>query len=130
MLQADLSLRLQELTVDGVRQFLQASLPPESKPDGLVEETWSATRGNPFLLREVASTLKHRQAGLQGQTFPADTAPDKVARSIMLRISTLGADAAALARAVSVLGTSTSLTIAAQVAGLSPQRQPSPPLNG
>lgn len=121
MLQADLSLRLQELTVDGVRQFLQASLPPESKPDGLVEETWSATRGNPFLLREVASTLKHRQAGLQGQTFPADTAPDKVARSIMLRISTLGADAAALARAVSVLGTSTSLTIAAQVAGLSPE---------
>ncbi len=35
MLQADLSLRLQELSVGGVRQFLKASLPPESKPEGL-----------------------------------------------------------------------------------------------
>lgn len=119
MLQADLSLRLQELTVDGVRQFLQASLPPESKPEGLVEETWSATRGNPFLLREVASTLKTPEAGLRGGSLPVDTAPDKVARSVMLRISALGADAVALARAVSVLGASTSLAVAAQVAGLS-----------
>ncbi|MGF4046398.1 AAA family ATPase [Paenarthrobacter nitroguajacolicus] len=69
MLQADLSLRLQELTVDGVRQFLQASLPPESKPEGLVEETWSDTRGNPFLLREVASTLEHRQAAFKVKLF-------------------------------------------------------------
>ena len=119
MLQADLSLRLQELTVDGVRQFLQASLPPESQPAGsLIEETWSATRGNLFLLREVASTLKTRQAGLRSESVPVDTAPDKVARSVMLRISALGADAVALARAVSVLGTSTSLAVAAQVAGL------------
>lgn len=117
ILQADLSLTLQGLTVEGVRELLSAEFPPSTNVDRIARDTWSATRGNPFLVREVASAVRN------GERFGDDpshiaSAPESVARSTMLRISAVGEHAVAVARAVAVLGGSATLTAAAHVAGL------------
>lgn len=110
-LQAAHTLQPAELSRDAVKQFLGAVLPDAEENDALVDESWSATRGNPFLLRELTNSLNSRTAISASSPYGAvpDTAPESVTRSVMLRIARLGNDALALARAVAVLGTSTSL---------------------
>ncbi len=120
LLQADRSLRPAELTVAGVRKLFMTVLPDVAENATVVAESWTATGGNPFLLNQLATAMsagagegKHDLAGRV-----ADTAPESVGRSVMLRLSRLGEDAVDVARAVSVLGTSTSLIAAAELAGL------------
>ncbi|UZG60014.1 helix-turn-helix transcriptional regulator [Rhodococcus opacus] len=119
-LQASHTLQPTELSRDGVKKLLHTLLPDAGENDALVEESWTATRGNPFLLRELATAMISRSA--VGTADPSgvvpDTAPESVTRSVMLRIARLGDDALALTRAVTVLGTSTSLTTAAELGGL------------
>lgn len=118
VLQADLSLTLQGLSADGVREFLTAVFPPSTDVDRLARDTWSATRGNPFLVREVASASRNGER--LGDDHPdIAAAPASVARSTMLRVSALGEHAVALARAVAVLGGCATLPASAHVAGLS-----------
>ena len=65
-----------------------------------------ATGGNPLLLEELIRTLAAEQlAPLAGSVDVLERlAPDAVARSVKLRLARLPAEAAALARAVAVLG--------------------------
>ncbi|TQC42581.1 hypothetical protein EEB14_48125 [Rhodococcus sp. WS4] len=119
-LQASHTLQPTELSRDGVKKLLHTLLPDAGENDALVEESWTATRGNPFLLRELATAMDSRSAVGAADPYGAvpDTAPEAVTRSVMLRIARLGDHALALTRAVTVLGASTSLTTAAELGGL------------
>ncbi|WP_342659990.1 hypothetical protein Rruber_04259 [Rhodococcus ruber] len=119
-LQASQTLHPAELSRDAVKQLLHTLLPEAGENEALIEESWTATRGNPFLLRELATAMDSRSAVGAADPYGAvpDTAPESVTRSVMLRIARLGDDALALARAVAVLGTSTSLITAAELGGL------------
>ena len=115
MLQAGSTLRPAELSIAATKELFATLLPAAAGNVTVVEESWTATHGNPFLLGELASVLSSRSvADLShaGVHIP-DAAPESVARSVVLRLAGLGDDVAALARAVAVLGTSTSLTTAA-----------------
>ncbi|MDV6285054.1 helix-turn-helix transcriptional regulator [Rhodococcus jostii] len=119
-LQASHTLQPAELSRDAVKELLHTLLPDADDNDALIDESWAATRGNPFLLRELATAMDSRSAVGAANPYGAvpDTAPESVTRSVMLRIARLGDDALALARAVAVLGTSTSLVTAAELSGL------------
>ncbi|WP_198654597.1 ATP-binding protein [Nocardia aurea] len=120
LMQADHNLRPKELSADGAKRLFTALLPDAPGDGDLAEDSWTATRGNPFLLGQVVSALA-AQVGESRQDLTrriSDLAPESVARSVMLRLGGLGGDAVTLARAVSVLGTSTSLINAAELAVL------------
>lgn len=118
LLQADGNLRPNELSLDGVQRMLSTVVPHAGENVSIVTESWSATRGNPFLLEQLMADLLADGVadGAKIAARVAHTAPESVARSVMLRMNQLGDDALELARAVSVLGTSTSLIAAAKLA--------------
>jgi DNA-binding CsgD family transcriptional regulator len=67
---------------------------------------WEVTRGNPFLLRELARSARtDLDAGrtLDPQHL-TDFAPRSIGRSVVLRLSGLGENAVSLARACAILG--------------------------
>jgi class 3 adenylate cyclase/DNA-binding CsgD family transcriptional regulator len=77
---------------------------------GIDEEALAAvsetTRGNPLLLHELVSALA-RGSSEEGGTLAEEVrriAPEVVSRRVRLELAKLGSDAAALARAVAVLG--------------------------
>jgi DNA-binding CsgD family transcriptional regulator len=79
-----------------------------------------ATGGNPFYLGELLALM--REQGLAPSAENAGRvpalAPATISRTILMRIGRLGKDAAALARAVAVLGPDAELRFAATLAGL------------
>lgn len=92
----------------------------DSADDGLVAACARVTAGNPFYLRELLRAL-----AVEGEldndqlTYRAlSLAPDAVARSLRVRIGRLGASAAALARALAILGDDVPLRHTAALAGL------------
>lgn len=92
----------------------------ESADDGLVAACARVTAGNPFYLREllralaVEGKLDNEQLAYRALSL----APDAVARSLRVRIGRLGASAAALARALAILGDDIPLRYTAALAGL------------
>ncbi len=82
---------------------------------------YSASRGNPFLLRELLSAL------IEDGVEPTDEnakqvrglGPETVSRSLLLRLARLPPASEALARAVAVLGADADLDRAAALAGIS-----------
>lgn len=82
-----------------------------------------ASGGNPFLLRELALALGDQDVSLLGADAAAvaQLAPAGIRRMILLRLSRLPADAAALGRAVAVLGDGVELSHASALAGLDPR---------
>jgi DNA-binding CsgD family transcriptional regulator len=90
----------------------------------LIRVCEQATAGNPFYLHELLIALKEEE-GLDSAQL-ADRArtlaPDAVTRSVRVRVGRLGADAAALARAVAVLGDDVPVPRAAALAGLEVRR--------
>ncbi len=90
----------------------------------LVRVSEEATAGNPFYLHELLIALKEDR-GLDSAQLAArarSLAPDAVTRSVRVRVGRLGEDAAALARAVSVLGDDVPVRHAATLAGLNISR--------
>jgi DNA-binding CsgD family transcriptional regulator/tetratricopeptide (TPR) repeat protein len=88
--------------------------------DSLRRATFEATGGNPFLVTEVLAEL--RADGIvqsRAASTVEELGPERVARSVNARLSRLGEDASALARAVSVLGEA-DLDLAAKLAGIVP----------
>src|SRR4051794_4780661 len=79
-----------------------------------------ATGGNPFLLRELLRELAADDVApaAAGAPLVRRLAPATVARAVVLRLVRLGDEAAALARAVAVLGDGTPLRRAAALACL------------
>ncbi len=88
---------------------------------GVVDACREATAGNPFYLHELLLALgEERELGSEQIARHARAlAPDAVARSVRVRVGRLGAGAAALARAVAILGDDAPLRHAAELAGLS-----------
>lgn len=79
-----------------------------------------ATGGNPLLLQELIRTLTAEQVAPSAGSVDVleRLAPDAVARSVKLRLSRLPAEAAALSRAVAVLGDGADGRHAAALAGI------------
>jgi DNA-binding CsgD family transcriptional regulator/tetratricopeptide (TPR) repeat protein len=79
------------------------------------------TSGNPFYLHELLAALAEEPAasGPELMRRARGLAPDAVIRSLRVRVGRLGSDAAALARAVAILGDDVPLRRAAALSGLS-----------
>ncbi len=82
---------------------------------------YSASRGNPFLLRELLSALVHDGVDPTDENAERVRAlgPETVSRSLLLRLASLPPASEALARAVAVLGADAELDRAAALAGIS-----------
>ena len=107
------------LTLDGARRMLAREL--DAVPaEELVLACHVHTAGNPFLLREVAVTLRAERLEATADTAAliAGLNPPSVARSIQLRLQRLGPEAIAIARAVAVLGDGALVRDCAGLAGL------------
>ncbi len=79
-----------------------------------------ATGGNPFLLIELLEELRHT-SGHFGEISPPTVSrlgPERIARAVLLRVGRIGPQAAALVRAVAVLGVQAEIAEAAELAGL------------
>src|SRR3954462_4407372 len=91
-------------------------------PDAAFSEACTeATGGNPFLLRELLHELAGDGVEPAAEAVPvvSQLAPPTVARAVLLRLARLGDEAAALARALAVLGDGTPLHRVSALAGLS-----------
>ena len=80
----------------------------------------AVTGGNPFLLRELAASLRADGIGPgeEGAGQVAGLGPRSVARSVALRVARLGPAAGELARAAAILGDGAQLRHAAALAGV------------
>ena len=83
----------------------------------------TVTAGNPFYLHELLQALREEETrSSQALAKRAlELAPDAVIRTLRVRVGRLGAEAAALARAVAILGDDVPLRQAAALAGVSVQ---------
>jgi DNA-binding CsgD family transcriptional regulator len=92
----------------------------ERSDEALVEACVEVTSGNPFYLHELLLALADER-NLRGAALTRRVralAPDAVTRSLRVRVGRLGPAAAALARAVAILGDDVPLRRAAALAGL------------
>jgi DNA-binding CsgD family transcriptional regulator len=82
---------------------------------------YTASRGNPFLLRELASALVRDdvQPTDENAEHVLGLGPETVSRSLLVRLTRLPPASGALARAVAVLGVDVELDRAAALAGIS-----------
>ncbi|HTU85655.1 MAG TPA: AAA family ATPase [Solirubrobacteraceae bacterium] len=87
----------------------------------LAQVSVDVTSGNPFYLHEllVALAEEPRASGPELTRRARGLAPDAVIRALRVRVGRLGADAAALARAVAILGADVPLRRAAALSGVS-----------
>ena len=107
------------LSQGAVAALLRASLDHEPDPE-FTAAAYAATAGNPFLIRELITTLVARQISptLDEAARVSSIGPEGVQRAVVRRLADLGAGAADLAHAVAVLGGSVELRHAAALAGL------------
>ncbi len=98
-----------------VHEQLQADFDAE-----LVEACLEVTGGNPFYLHELLLELRagRDQGDRLSPEIVRQLTPASVGRTVFLRLSRLGPDAASLARAVSILGDRAAFPQAAELAGL------------
>lgn len=112
------TLRPGPLSDAAVAQLVRATFPDAAVP--FAQACARATRGNPFLVRELVTSL--RDDGVRPTAEQAETVerlvPDTVLRSVLVRLGRLHADAHALAGAVAVLGDGAALVHAASLAEL------------
>jgi DNA-binding CsgD family transcriptional regulator len=114
------TLRLEPLSPEGVATQLRRSLFPKAS-DSFCLACFGATGGNPFLLRELAADLAAEGEGGSGDAAQVlESAPDSVARAVLLRLHGIGPGAIELAQAVAVLGHGAELRHAAHIAELEP----------
>src|SRR2546421_8069640 len=118
-----LVLRPAPLTDRAVAELIADALGEPAQPTFL-DACQKATGGNPFLLRELLRELSSEGVapGAAQVSLVRQLAPPTVARAVVLRLGRLGDEAAALARAVAVLGDGSPLHRAAALAGLSEER--------
>jgi DNA-binding CsgD family transcriptional regulator len=114
--------RPRPLTDVAVQRLLGSGLGGPAPP-ALAQACREATGGNPFLLSELIGDLR-RPGGPEG-IDPATVrglGPKRIAAGVLLRVGSLGPDAAALARAVAALGEHAETAVCAGLAGLPPAR--------
>jgi len=107
------------LTAPAVAELVRARLSPDAD-DAFCRACHRTTGGNPLLLHELVRTLATEEIKPSAASVEAveRLAPDAVARSVRLRLSRLPPEAAALARAVAVLGDGADGSHAAALAAL------------
>jgi DNA-binding CsgD family transcriptional regulator len=112
---------LAPLGPEAVHELAREALGEERTDPELVEACVEVTGGNPFYLRELLLALGEDPAASAADLTrrARALAPDAVTRSLRVRVGRLGSDAAALARAVAILGPDAPLRRAAALAGLS-----------
>lgn len=107
------------LTPAAVTEIVRADLSSDAD-EAFCLACHRTTGGNPLLLQELVRTLVAE--GIAPSASAVETveriAPDAVARSVKLRLSRLPDDAAALARAVAILGDGVDARHAGELAGL------------
>src|SRR4051794_27598850 len=116
-------LRPAPLSEQAVVELVAAELGESAHP-AFCAACREATGGNPFLLRELLRELRADDVVPSEEGVPVvrQLAPPTVARAVLLRLARLGEHAAALARAVAVLGDGVPLRRACALAGLSDER--------
>jgi len=107
------------LSASSVAHFVQQELGADGD-NAFCQACHHATGGNPLLLRELLRTLAGEGAAPVATSVPLveRLAPDAVTRSVRLRLRSLPAEAARLARAVAVLGDRAEREQAVALAGL------------
>lgn len=112
-------LRPGPLSEEAVEAWLAAAYGRQPDP-ALTRACRRVTGGNPFLVGELVGALRATGAGPGADAVArvAELGPRTVARSILMRLGGQSAEAAALARAVALLGTEAPLAHAAALAGL------------
>jgi DNA-binding CsgD family transcriptional regulator len=114
---ATVSIHPRPLTEAAVREIVRERLGPDADED-FCRACHRATLGNPLLLRQILTAL-------EADAVPPDSehahvvreiGQGAVSRSVLLRLSRLGADATAVARAVAVLGENAELPAIAALA--------------
>jgi DNA-binding CsgD family transcriptional regulator len=109
-----------ELSRDAVRTMLSLEAPVVADRPDLVDAAWRATKGNPFLVRELTTAVRDEPE--RWRSTAADElvkfAPEAVTRRVVQRLTHLGPDALELARACAVLGDTTTMTLASKLARL------------
>ncbi len=114
-------LRLSPLGAGGVAAVVSEAFGLQGDPE-FCRACRELTGGNPLYLRQLV-TAAHAE-GLTGSAadVPAleGLAPSAVGGSVLTRLSRMGPDMIALARAVAVLGAGTEVAVAAELADLAP----------
>jgi DNA-binding CsgD family transcriptional regulator len=114
-------LRPGALSVGAVSELVFARL-GEGADDGFCSACHEVSGGNPFLLRELLSSL--REAGVRGAREEIvqvrEIAPPALRQVVLVRLARLGQAAQRLARGLSVLGDGAELRAVAALAGLEP----------
>ena len=117
------ALRPSPLSDEAVDELISAQV--GSSPSSRFSAACSrVTGGNPFLLTEVLRSLRMRSIVPDTEAIGdlAALAPEPVARSVRSRLQPFGAEAAALARAIAVLGGAPQLRHASRMAGVGEDR--------
>ena len=117
------TLELRPLSHAAAGELVRAQLGPDVDPK-LVDACAEVSGGNPFYLRELLLELHASRTGGASLSVASvrGVTPVSITRTVFLRLSRLGAEAAALARAVSILGDRASFPAAAELAGLEHER--------
>ena len=112
-------LRLADLDPSSAARLLGEQLGRPADPE-FAAACLEATGANPFLLGELARELRRLKVdpGAAGAARVAALQPDRVARSLRLRLDRCGAGAVSLATAVALLGDGAELSLAGELAGL------------
>jgi DNA-binding CsgD family transcriptional regulator len=111
------------LSVGGVRRLAEIVASSEVSDDG-VAACLEVTGGNPFLLEQLLVALAEADTPITREVVEAVSGalPDSLSHAVMLRLGSLGEDALALARALSVFGEGAELRHAAALAALGVER--------
>ncbi len=107
------------LSTDATEALLAAELGGD--PDAeFAKACHDSSGGNPFLLCELARTLAERQIPPRAENAARvrDLTPERVARTVLVRLARLPADARAVARALAVAGDDSDHRLVAALAGL------------
>jgi DNA-binding CsgD family transcriptional regulator len=112
-------LTLSPLGREGVQELVSEAL-GGGQTEALTDACLEATGGNPFYLHELLLALAEdpEESSEKLEQHARALAPDRVIRSLRVRIGRLGPDAAALGRAVAILGDDVPLRTAAALAKL------------
>jgi DNA-binding CsgD family transcriptional regulator len=94
----------------------------EEVDEAFADACHDVTGGNPFLAGELLAELARDGVLPSAESIPIvrSVGPKGIARSVLIRIAALGAQAVGLARAVAVLGEDAAIRHAAAVAGVKP----------
>ncbi len=111
------SLRLESLSAEATRDLLKTRL-SSSPTDSMVRRAHELTGGNPFLLKELADSMREGADTGSRDISSIGSEVSSVHQTIRRRLTGLPDNAYSLARALAVLGDGTSLRSAARLTGL------------